>query len=130
MRHGGYLGWLLWAVGTQLLLVNPVCTVGFAVAVGASGRAGERGATYCSARHRHSTPQRCVARSWWGAQQAFRKGPSHLQTRSVRCPAAAMQAWVFFRQRVPVEDRLLQQFFGPEFEEYRARVPSGLPWIT
>lgn len=25
-------GWMLWAVGTQLLLCNPVCTLGFATA--------------------------------------------------------------------------------------------------
>lgn len=30
-RHPGYLGWLIWAVGTQLLLGNVICTVGFAV---------------------------------------------------------------------------------------------------
>jgi protein-S-isoprenylcysteine O-methyltransferase len=31
-RHPGYLGWLCWAVGTQLLLGNVVCTVSFAIA--------------------------------------------------------------------------------------------------
>ena len=25
MRHPGYLGWLVWAVGMQLLLGNPIC---------------------------------------------------------------------------------------------------------
>ena len=29
-RHPGYLGWLWWSVGTQVLLCNPVCCVGFA----------------------------------------------------------------------------------------------------
>eukprot|EP00878_Enallax_costatus_P029049 GHUV01031432.1.p2 GENE.GHUV01031432.1~~GHUV01031432.1.p2 ORF type:complete len:148 (+),score=28.99 GHUV01031432.1:146-589(+) len=29
VRHPGYLGWFLWSIATQLLLVNPVCTVGF-----------------------------------------------------------------------------------------------------
>jgi hypothetical protein len=33
IRHPGYLGWLLWAVGTQLLLQNALCTVLFAAAV-------------------------------------------------------------------------------------------------
>lgn len=28
-RHPGYVGWLLWAVGTQLLLGNPLACVGF-----------------------------------------------------------------------------------------------------
>lgn len=31
VRHPGYLGWFLWSVGTQVLLVNPVCVVAFAV---------------------------------------------------------------------------------------------------
>lgn len=30
VRHPGYAGWLVWAVGTQLLLANPLCTLGFA----------------------------------------------------------------------------------------------------
>ncbi len=33
IRHPAYLGWLLWCVGTQLLLRNPVCTIFFAAAV-------------------------------------------------------------------------------------------------
>lgn len=32
-RHPGYLGWLVWAPATQLLLGNPVCTVAFAYVV-------------------------------------------------------------------------------------------------
>lgn len=31
-RHPSYAGWLCWSVGSQLLLCNPVCTLGFAVA--------------------------------------------------------------------------------------------------
>jgi protein-S-isoprenylcysteine O-methyltransferase Ste14 len=30
VRHPGYLGWCVWAVGTQLILCNPLCTVLFA----------------------------------------------------------------------------------------------------
>lgn len=29
-RHPGYLGWFIWAIGTQVMLGNPVCTVAFA----------------------------------------------------------------------------------------------------
>jgi hypothetical protein len=32
VRHPGYTGWAVWAVGTQLLLCNPVCAAGFATA--------------------------------------------------------------------------------------------------
>jgi protein-S-isoprenylcysteine O-methyltransferase len=31
-RHPGYLGWMIWAIGTQMLLGNPICAVAFAVA--------------------------------------------------------------------------------------------------
>eukprot|EP00887_Chlorella_sp_A99_P002647 scaffold6.g2647.t1 len=30
VRHPGYAGWLLWAVGTQGVLCNPVCSAAFA----------------------------------------------------------------------------------------------------
>lgn len=33
MRHPGYLGFLLFAVGTQLMLMNPICFVAFLVSV-------------------------------------------------------------------------------------------------
>ena len=31
-RHPSYVGWFMWSVGTQLMLLNPVCFCGFAVA--------------------------------------------------------------------------------------------------
>jgi protein-S-isoprenylcysteine O-methyltransferase len=30
-RHPSYVGWFYWSVGTQLVLCNPICTVGYAV---------------------------------------------------------------------------------------------------
>jgi hypothetical protein len=33
VRHPGYLGWFVWSVGTQILLCNPFCAVGFAFVV-------------------------------------------------------------------------------------------------
>ena len=35
VRHPGYLGFFMWCVGTQLLLVNPVCCVVFTLVVSA-----------------------------------------------------------------------------------------------
>lgn len=32
LRHPSYCGWFWWAIGTQLLLANPICTIGYAVA--------------------------------------------------------------------------------------------------
>ncbi|GAQ82316.1 protein-S-isoprenylcysteine O-methyltransferase [Klebsormidium nitens] len=31
IRHPGYLGWFLWAVGLQAMLCNPVCFISFAI---------------------------------------------------------------------------------------------------
>lgn len=31
-RHPSYVGWFYWSIGTQLLLSNPICLVGYAVA--------------------------------------------------------------------------------------------------
>ncbi|CAL4064345.1 unnamed protein product, partial [Meganyctiphanes norvegica] len=31
-RHPSYVGWFWWSVGTQVILMNPVCTVGFGLA--------------------------------------------------------------------------------------------------
>jgi protein-S-isoprenylcysteine O-methyltransferase len=32
LRHPSYCGWFWWAIGTQLLLANPICVVGYAAA--------------------------------------------------------------------------------------------------
>jgi len=32
VRHPGYLGWFWWSVATQVVLMNPICTLGFAYA--------------------------------------------------------------------------------------------------
>jgi len=32
VRHPSYMGWFYWSVGTQLLLCNPVCLLGYVVA--------------------------------------------------------------------------------------------------
>lgn len=61
---------MVWAVGTQLLLCNPLCTAAFAAA-----------------------------------------------------------AWRFFDGRIRAEERLLASFFGDAWQEYRARVRSGIPGI-
>ena len=33
MRHPGYCGFFIWSVGTQIMLLNPICTPAFAVVV-------------------------------------------------------------------------------------------------
>lgn len=31
-RHPSYLGWFVWSIGTQVVLVNPVCLIGYTIA--------------------------------------------------------------------------------------------------
>eukprot|EP01065_Artemidia_motanka_P053232 TRINITY_DN9824_c0_g1_i2.p2 TRINITY_DN9824_c0_g1~~TRINITY_DN9824_c0_g1_i2.p2 ORF type:complete len:122 (+),score=11.36 TRINITY_DN9824_c0_g1_i2:463-828(+) len=40
-------------------------------------------------------------------------------------------AWLFFRDRIPDEEELLcsADFFGQEYEKYRRRVRTGIPFI-
>ncbi len=33
VRHPGYLGWMIWAVGTQVLLSNILCSIAFSVVI-------------------------------------------------------------------------------------------------
>lgn len=70
MRHPGYCGFLIWSVGTQIMLCNPISVVAFAVVV-----------------------------------------------------------WNFFAKRIPYEEYFLRQFFGPQYEEYARKVPSGVPFV-
>ena len=37
LRHPGYAGWLLWVIGTQALLANPLCLVAFPIMVRPGG---------------------------------------------------------------------------------------------
>ena len=72
VRHPSYLGWFLWSVGTQLILVNPVCFVAYTVI-----------------------------------------------------------SWLFFKERIYVEEYTLYQFFGESYHAYKQKVPySGLPFIS
>lgn len=70
VRHPGYCGFFIWSVGTQVMLCNPLSTLGFTIIV-----------------------------------------------------------WNFFARRIPYEEFFLRQFFGPEYEEYASRVPSGVPFV-
>ncbi len=59
VRHPGYLGWLLWSVGTQVLLQNPLSAPMFAYVV-------RRWLVHARAR-RALTPGRCLCawtQSW------------------------------------------------------------------
>lgn len=69
-RHPGYLGWLIWAIGTQVVLANPFCTVAF-----------------------------------------------------------ALTAWNFFSRRIPYEEEHMYRLFGHEYDMYRRKVPTRIPFI-
>ena len=104
IRHPAYCGWLIWSVGTQVLLVNPICAVIFFLAVGARSH------------HRPGLLQLSSVQA-------------RILAEGAQTPICRVQAWRFFKLRVGYEDRLLQSFFGDDFLRYRQRTPSGLPLI-
>ncbi|KAK5135518.1 hypothetical protein LTR08_005153 [Meristemomyces frigidus] len=69
-RHPSYFGFFWWALGTQLLVGNKVCVVGYAGAL-----------------------------------------------------------WMFFHSRIIAEERKLVEFFGKDYEAFRRRTPTGIPFI-
>ncbi|KAH0839888.1 Isoprenylcysteine carboxyl methyltransferase family-domain-containing protein [Lanmaoa asiatica] len=69
-RHPSYTGFFYWALGTQMVLQNPVSFIGFTVIL-----------------------------------------------------------WRFFYRRTRVEERALVQFFGSDYEAYRRRVGTWIPFI-
>jgi protein-S-isoprenylcysteine O-methyltransferase len=70
IRHPGYFGFFVFALGTQTMLQNPVTIVVFAVVL-----------------------------------------------------------WRFFSERIRAEERGLISMFGREYELYRDRTPTWLPFI-
>lgn len=71
LRHPSYFGFFWWALGTQILVGNKVCLVGYALAL-----------------------------------------------------------WRFFHRRIAAEERLLVIFFGEDYENFRRRTPTGIPFVT
>jgi protein-S-isoprenylcysteine O-methyltransferase len=69
-RHPSYLGWFLWSLGSQILLSNPLCFVGFLIV-----------------------------------------------------------SLKFFKERIELEEFWLVLFFGEDYEAYRERVPSRIPFL-
>ncbi|KAK9312972.1 Isoprenylcysteine carboxyl methyltransferase family-domain-containing protein [Lipomyces starkeyi] len=69
-RHPSYLGYFWWAIGTQLFLMNPVASVGFAIIL-----------------------------------------------------------WRFFNNRIQYEEKLLLEFFGDKYVEYKKSTGTLIPFI-
>lgn len=44
--------------------------------------------------------------------------------------AYAAVAWKFFDDRIRTEEVPLERFFGQEYRDYRARVPTRIPFIA
>jgi len=70
LRHPSYFGFFWWGLGTQIMLGNPVCFVGYTLVL-----------------------------------------------------------WKFFNNRIRGEEELLVEFFEDEYQEYRARTPTLIPFI-
>lgn len=69
-RHPSYVGWFYWSIGTQIILINPLCIIAYAIA-----------------------------------------------------------SWVFFRERITIEEIMLLNFFGQNYCDYQQKVRTGLPFI-
>ncbi|KAG1752685.1 Isoprenylcysteine carboxyl methyltransferase family-domain-containing protein [Suillus paluster] len=69
-RHPSYAGFFYWALGTQLVLQNPVSSIGFVIVL-----------------------------------------------------------WNFFSRRIKAEEKALVNFFGKDYETYRRRVGTNIPFI-
>lgn len=60
---------------------------------------------------------------WWSI------GTQVLLGNPVCALAYAAASWKFFAERIPFEENTLRGFFGAEFEAYRARTRTGIPFI-
>ncbi|CAH8518751.1 unnamed protein product [Schistosoma turkestanicum] len=69
-RHPAYVGWFCWCIGTQVLLINPMCLVAYTVVT-----------------------------------------------------------FIFFKQRIYVEEKALVDFFGEDYRKYQKLVCTGIPFI-
>ena len=69
-RHPSYVGFYYWSVGTQLLLSNPICIFGYALASG-----------------------------------------------------------LFFKKRIPYEEKTLVEYFPEEYPDYMAETWIGIPFV-
>ncbi|KAH8405337.1 hypothetical protein KR222_005809 [Zaprionus bogoriensis] len=69
-RHPSYVGWFYWSIGTQIILMNPLCI--------------------------------CIY---------------------------TLVSWLFFHDRIYVEEYSLLNFFQSDYVRYQKRVPTGLPFI-
>ncbi|XP_020799925.1 protein-S-isoprenylcysteine O-methyltransferase [Drosophila serrata] len=69
-RHPSYVGWFWWSIGTQIVLLNPICI--------------------------------CIY---------------------------TLVSWLFFHDRIYVEEYSLLNFFQSDYVRYQKRVPTGLPFI-
>ncbi|KAH8307360.1 hypothetical protein KR044_010702, partial [Drosophila immigrans] len=69
-RHPSYVGWFYWSIGTQLIMMNPLCIILY-----------------------------------------------------------TLVSWMFFYDRINIEEYSLIQFFKSDYVRYQKRVSTGLPFI-
>jgi len=110
MRHPGYAGWVLWAIGTQLVLCNPLCAVLFAVVV----------RIFLPFFQPSNLP-------FLGAKDSCT--PPIIADVLLSPCGTIVQAFKFMKRRIEIEDSLLKGFFGQDWLRWRQGVPSGIPFI-
>ena len=42
----------------------------------------------------------------------------------------SLTSWYFFKERIEYEEKRLRQFFGDDYDDYCARVLSGVPFVS
>ena len=60
---------------------------------------------------------------WWSV------GTQVLLCNPISAVAYAVASYVFFRERIEGEERLLLGFFGPEYDAYQQRTGTGIPFV-
>jgi len=60
---------------------------------------------------------------WWSVAMSV------LLANPITIGAFVYGSWTFFAHRIPYEEKTLVKMFGKAYEEYRTKVPTGIPLI-
>lgn len=101
-RHPGYFGFMLWALGMQLLLVNPLCILAFTA----------------------------VVLSWPYPPLCLAAWQRHHDVKLSKVCCASPQLCRFFSERIAVEEDQLLSFFGSSYMDYAKQTPIRIPFVA
>lgn len=105
VRHPSYMGWFLWTIGSQVLLANPICGIGYTIV------------SWGFFRDRIPYVVWACGCGWLCLGMC------------VCSPASVASAPYCCYCSLRYEERLLMGFFPEEYPQYRARTISGIPFV-